>query len=244
MVGHNSHENISRVQEGGSSLLLFGTLIGQYNFEYSRKDDTGLGRWVSMVLQGQNDIVTRIVCAYNPYHNNKKGSRTMYQQHCCYFITKEKGRTCPRKRFRQDLEKKLTTWRENGKRLIVCMDANKNIYTKSIGRMLTDREGWEMKEVVGDFTGKNAGAIFFRVTTPIESVWSTPDVEVTGACVMPCGYGVGDHRLFVVDFWTTSLLGDTPPRVIRASARKLNNKIPRVAERYTKRLEKTYSSIA
>ena len=64
------------------------------------------------------------------------------------------------------------------------------------------------------------------------------DVKVTGACVMLCGYGIGYHRVFIVDFWTTSLIGDTPPRMIRASARKLNNDIPRVAEKYTDRLQK------
>ena len=72
-----------------------------------------------------------------------------------------------------------------------------------------------MKEVVGDFTGKNIGATFFRGITPIDGIWATSDVEVKGACVMPCGYGVGDHRVFIVDFQTNSLLRDTPPRVIR-----------------------------
>ena len=64
------------------------------------------------------------------------------------------------------------------------------------------------------------------------------DVEVAGTCVMPRGCEVGDHGIFIVDFRTTSLIGDTPPRMIRASARKLNNDIPRVAEKYTDRLQK------
>ena len=240
VVGHNVHENVSKVQEGGVSLMMIGPLLEQYNFEHSGKDDTGLGRWVSMVLEGEDGIVTRIVCCYNPCYNAKKGSRTTYQQQRRYFIRVEKDRTCPRKRFRDDLAKQLAKWREQGERLIVCMDANENIYTKRIGKTLTDAEGLDMEEVVGAFTGKQLGATFFRGSTPIDGIWATKDVEVVSACVMPCGYGVGDHRLFVVDFRTSSLIGAAPPRVIRSAARRLNTAIHRTEARYNDNLESNF----
>ena len=44
VVAHNIHENVGRVQEGGSSMLLFGSLIQQFDADHSGKDDTGLGR--------------------------------------------------------------------------------------------------------------------------------------------------------------------------------------------------------
>ena len=240
VVGHNVHENISKVQEGGVSLMMVGPLLQQYNFEHSGKDDTGLGRWVSMVLEGEDGIVTRIVCCYNPCYNSKAGSRTTYQQQRRYFITVEKDRTCPRKRFRDDLAKQLTKWREQGERLIVCMDANENIYTKRIGKTLTDVEGLDMVEVVGAFTGKQLGATFFRGSTPIDGIWATRDIEVASACVMPCGFGIGDHRLFVVDFRTSSLIGAAPPRVIRAAARRLNTDIAHTEAKYNDKLESNF----
>ena len=187
--------------------MMFGPLLEQCDFEHLGKDDTGLGRWVSMVLQGEDGIVTRIVCCYNPCYNSKAGSRTTYQQQRRYFIRVEKDRTCPRKRFREDLAKQLSKWREQGERLIVCMDANENIYTKRIGKMLTDENGLVMTEVVGAFTGQKLGATFFRGSTPIDGIWATPDIEVVHACVMPCGFGIGDHQLFVGDFHTASLIG-------------------------------------
>ena len=67
---------------------------------------------------------------------------------------KEKDRSCPRKQFREDLVRQLKKWRDSGERLVVCMDANKDIYSKSIGKALTDPEGLGMAEVVGEFTGK------------------------------------------------------------------------------------------
>ena len=120
------------------------------------------------------------------------------------------------------------------------MDANEHIYQKSIGKALTDADGLNMREVVGEFTGQKIGPTYFRGSKPIDAVWATPDVEVVGACVMPAGFGVGDHRLFQVDFRASSLIGNAPPKIIRAPSRKLNTKIPRIAEAYNKILEKSF----
>ena len=95
--------------------------------------------------------------------------------------------------------------------MIVCLDANEDIYRKSIGKTLTDRDGLGMQEVVSTFTREKLGATYFRGSKPIDGIWATPDLVVTGACVMPAGYGVGDHRLFVVDFLTSSVIGHSPP---------------------------------
>jgi hypothetical protein len=54
---------------------------------------------------------------------------------------------------------------------------------------------------------------------------------------MPAGYGIGDHRLFVIDMHTSSLIGTEPPRACRASSRRLNNRLPHVAKKYVASLE-------
>ena len=131
-----------------------------------------------MTFCGSEVIKTRVVCGYNPCYNKKKESNTSYQQHRRFLITKQKYRTCTRKRFREDLISKLKHWREDGDRLIVCLDTNENIYNKSIGRKLTYRNGIAMSEVVGDFTCQKVGATYFRGSTPIDGVWATSDVTV------------------------------------------------------------------
>ena len=81
VAGHNVHEKkCGRVQQVGTGILIYGSLLDQYNFEASGKDNTGLGRWVSMVLQGADGIRTRMVCGYNPCHRTKKATRSSYQQ--------------------------------------------------------------------------------------------------------------------------------------------------------------------
>ena len=64
-----------------------------------------------------------------------------------------------------------------------------------------------MDEAVEDFTGKKVGATFFRDKKLIVGVWTTANVVITGACVMPTGFFKGDHHSFVVDFITSSLVG-------------------------------------
>ena len=113
--------------------------------------------------------------------------------------------TCPRRQFHDNLIKLLTSWREAGNQIIVCLDTNQNIYANETGRSLTDKDGLDMVEV-GDYRmGFPLGETFFRGTEQIDRVWATRDVQVANACVMPVGFGVGDPQLFVVDSWSCHL---------------------------------------
>ena len=48
----------------------------------------------------------------------------------------------------------MKQWQAAGERLVLCLDANKNIYRAELGRQLMDLHGLGMREVVGNFTGK------------------------------------------------------------------------------------------
>jgi hypothetical protein len=110
------------------------------------------------------------------------------------------------------------------------LDVNSDIYRKELGQALTNADGLNMSEVVGDFTGRQVGPTFFRGMKPIDGVWVTKDIQVANACVMPAGFGVGNHRMFVVDFRTQTLVGASPLKAVRVAARRLNTMIPHVAE--------------
>ena len=238
VAANNVHENVGRTQEGGTALMAYGDLVAYLDPDETGKDETGLGRWTYMRFVGADGKSTYVVSGYNPCSNKKVDSGTTYQQHRRYLIEKENDLTCPRKRFREDLVRKLKEWRKEGNRLIVCLDANEDIYLESIGRELSNLTGLGLQEVVSQFTGKRLGATFFRGSKPIDGVWATGDLEVVNACVMPVGYGVGDHRLFVVDFTIESMVGDTPQRICRPGLRRLNTRIEGCSERYIRNLEK------
>ncbi len=61
IVVHNVHKIFGKVQQGGTSLIMFGPITEQLDFNESGKDDMGLGCWTVMTLQGDG-IQTRIVC--------------------------------------------------------------------------------------------------------------------------------------------------------------------------------------
>jgi hypothetical protein len=117
-------------------------------------------------------------------------------------------------------------------------DANENIYRGELGRQLTELNSLGMKEVVGEFTARQLGATYFHGSEPIDGVWTTGNITVTNACVMPVGFGVGDHRLFVINFATATLVGSGTTTVVRPALRKLNTKIYGCADRYNKSLHR------
>jgi hypothetical protein len=105
----------------------------------------------------------------------------------------QKDLTCPRKKICEDLMDQPWRWQQDGDKLIVCLDANEDIYCKLIGKALTDINGLVMKEVVGKFTCQPVGRTFFWGSKPIDGVWASSEIIISNACIMPAGYGIGDH---------------------------------------------------
>jgi hypothetical protein len=92
---------------------------------------------------------------------------------------------------------------------------------------------------VGEFTARKLGATYFQGSVPIDAIWATSDVTVANACVMPVGYGVGDHCLFVVDFATTLLVGTgCVQKIIRPALCCSNTRIKGCAQKYNKALKR------
>jgi hypothetical protein len=126
IASHNVHKTVGKYQEGGTAVLSYDNLLRQFDPEGSGHDDLGLGRWTCMRFVGDDRIVTRVICGYSPCANKKKDSGMAYQQHCRHLINKLKDDTCPHTRFREYLLRQMK--RKDGEWLILCLDANKNIY--------------------------------------------------------------------------------------------------------------------
>jgi hypothetical protein len=217
VVAHNVHKNFGTVQEGGTSLMAFKQLTERIEHDQSGKNKMGFGRWSAMTFKGSVDR-TRVICRYNLCYNKNPESSTTYQQHCRFFVTQKRDLTCSRTKFREDLVAQLQRWCEKGDRLIVCLDTNKDIYKKTLGKALININGLAMKEVVGDFTHTQVGTTFFRGSKPIDGIWATLDISVCNASIMLAGYGIGDHQIFVVDFASQDIIGNMVPKVVQAAS--------------------------
>ncbi len=117
------------------------------------------------------------------------------------------------------------------------MDHNKHTYDSPLGRAIADTEGLRLQEAVLRHTGKRTGATFFRGSKPINGLWVSSDIEIANVCVMPLGYGIGDHQMYVLDITMESLVGKNPTKVVRPASRRLNSKVPKCGEAYVKSLE-------
>ena len=101
VVSLNVNENIGRVQEGGTCVMAIGPITDliSHDDRQDNKDDTGLGCWSVITLNGDG-FKTHILCGYNLCYNNDPNSSTSFQQHRRYFINKKKVLTNPRSKFR------------------------------------------------------------------------------------------------------------------------------------------------
>ena len=237
IAAHNVHEwrQAGRVQEGGTGAICFGDATG-----YIRKmgrDKEGLGRWCWILFGGADGHTTRLITAYNPCKSGKANSGTSYQQQRRHFIMKKQDLTCPRTLFRRHLTAAITKWRAAGEKIILFVDHNEHVYDGMLGKALGDRDGLNLKEVILETTGVRTGATFFRGSNPIDGVWASADLDISNACVMPFGYGVGDHRAFIIDIPLESLVGIHPARIVRPASRRLNSKIPGCGRAYRRSLE-------
>jgi hypothetical protein len=161
IASHNKNKEAGQFQEGGSAMIVYGDLIQQYDPTESGWDDLGLAHWMNMKFKGDDNISTWVICGYSPCPNKKKDLGTVYQQHCWYLINTLKDDTYPQVGFREDLLCQLKQWRKDRERLILCMDADENIYQGKLGQQLTELDGLWMKKVVRDFTTKQLGATYF-----------------------------------------------------------------------------------
>jgi hypothetical protein len=114
----------------------------------------------------------------------------------------------------------------------------KNIYWGELGRQLTDLDGLGMKEVVGEFTARQLRATYFQGSEPINGIWATGNLMVSNACMMPVGFRVGNHQLFVINFVTPTLVGSGLHTIIHLALCQLNMKIEGCAQWYNKTLQR------
>ena len=52
VVAHNTHGDVGKIQEGGTSLIMYGPLTENLQHDGPSKDEAGLGRWSVMTLIG------------------------------------------------------------------------------------------------------------------------------------------------------------------------------------------------
>ncbi len=124
-----------------------------------------------------------------------------------------------------------------GDRIILFMDHNKHVINGSLGKELADKEGPDLQEAIIHHMGTSPGATFFQGSKPINGLWVSCNLDISNACVMPFGYGIGDHRAFILNIPIKSLVGVDPVKIVQPAGRQLNSRLPRCSQSYIDSLE-------
>jgi hypothetical protein len=117
------------------------------------------------------------------------------------------------------------------------MDHNKHVYDGMLGKALSDRDGLNLQEVILKQNGAPTGATFFRGLQPINGLWASDNLDISNACVMPFGCGVGNHCAFTLDIPLQSLVGVNPVQIFRPASQRLTSRLPGCGKAYVMSLE-------
>jgi hypothetical protein len=114
-------------------------------------------------------------------------------------------------------------------------DYNENVYTGHLARRLSQVD-INLTELCRRHTGIPIPATFRTGSSPIDGIFATPGIECVNAFILPHLAGVGDHRCFIVNLSSSSVIGSSFPNIIRCAAQKLHCKSPRMVRAYNTEL--------
>ncbi len=149
----------------------------------------------------------------------------------------KKDLTCPLILFCKHLIKHIKQWRASGERIVLFMDHNEHVIKGPLGKALPNKDGPDLSKAIMLHMGASPGATFFRGSQPIDCLWVSNDLDISNACVMLFGFGVGNHRAFILGIPLELLVGVNPVKIIRPVSRCLNSRLPKCGQAYIDSLE-------
>ncbi len=143
----------------------------------------------------------------------------MYQQQVCY-IQLHNLKGSPQQLFDKDLLYQFKLWHKSGERVILLMDANEHVLKGKFNKALT-RTGLDMEEFTHKCWGPNQPYTHISGSIPINGRYKLSEIEVLNVCMLPFLDSPGDHRAFIIDISTRSLLGEFRYKVCHPVSRCL-----------------------
>lgn len=238
IAAHNRHEKIQRDQAGGTAIAGIGRICDIISEK--GMDTSGLGRW-SWLKLGTGLNVTRVISAYLPQKpgRNARG-RTVWEQQSRYFEARGDMRY-PSTIFVEDLLCLLQQWIQNGEHILLAMDANQDVYKGHLALRL-QKGPFNMTCMMEDAIGEKVPNSHFSGTRSISTIFGTPGIVTGNAMCYPHWYGIGDHRILLLEFSAKAAFNGTFPAIATPSARSLNCKISRITRRYCTKLQQLTES--
>jgi hypothetical protein len=216
---------ISPFQVGGTATLAINDSV--HRVSSMECDQSGMGRWSSIRIQGKNQTSIRLIAAYRCVKNIHGPLSTWNQQR---FILDSTNRTeDPIDAFDNDLINSTKKWIALGEQIIVGIDVNEDVRTGSFARRLRLECG--LREVMFGTYGLNLPNTYARGSVPIDGLFVSQSLF---QC--QCGYTdiVCDHRMLWIDVPVELALGYSPSAIAKPSPKRLILQDPRIVKKYNK----------
>ena len=231
-VSHNITERIQLDQMGGTAITGVGRICDVITEVGG--DTTGLGRWSWLTLHG-GSTTTRIISAYLPRKPNRLSrGRTVWEQHSRYFEAQGDMRS-PSTIFIIDLLSLISKWTSAGNHIILAIDANQDIYSGRFAQELR-RDPYNMTCLLHRTMGETVPNSHFSGKGQISTIFGTPGIITGNGMCYPHWYGIGDHRVMVLELAAHNAFEGAYPTIASPTARILSCKTNRHKVKYCKRL--------
>ena len=106
--------------------------------------------------------------------------------------------------------------------IILFGDFNENVYTGRIEERLVEAEINMTEQCLKTNKVPLTPTHVRSETCKVDAYFAAEGAKCLSACLLPEYGGVGNHRVFILDFFSASFLGTVFPRIVHPSARKLN----------------------
>jgi hypothetical protein len=122
--------------------------------------------------------------------------------------------------FCADLVSLLWKWKYSEDKIVLLRDFDEYVYTGDIATVLSQDNLW-MHKLCQRINGIPLPHMHNHGTIPINCMYSTAGIDGVAVALLPSRIG-GNHKVFMVDVTSSSVMGDVFPQVIPAAGRLLN----------------------
>ncbi len=109
-----------------------------------------------------------------------------------------------------DLISLLRQWKDAGDEIVLLGDFNENVYSGDLAWSLSG-DNLRMHELCQRITGLPLPHTHIRGSVPIDTVFCTAGIDGVAVALLLSRFGIGNHRVFMVDVTSASMLGDVFP---------------------------------
>ena len=129
-----------------------------------------------------------------------------------YYLQSQGDHHLPTMVFLEDILEAIHTWIQEGSNVILAINANQNVYQGALAQRLSQFP-YYMECAVEKCIGAQVPNSHHRGSEPISTIFCISGISPRHAMVYPHWYGIGDHRVFILELSARNLFGGTYPKI-------------------------------